>query len=110
MSEGTTTKKEPAPFGTLRAIERYGMPTVLLVVIIFWARPHMDDLIKDHREFLKATSTTMATQTQVLSNSEVRLDRIENNTMKSEEMIRDIHGRVLHAQGIASPPPEVVEK
>lgn len=106
-------KKEPTTIPTdliLQRVERYGLATFLLLAIMWWAKPHADKIFDEHSEFLKKTSTTNEKLADVISRNSDRLQRIESSTTDSEKMVRDIHGRILHADVPSPPAPTVADK
>lgn len=76
-------------------IERYGLATIILIALVWWAKPHADSLIEDHKKFLDSTSQTQAKQAEILSGNSGSLNRIEIKTDRSAELIRDIHGHLI---------------
>lgn len=92
-------------------VERYGLSLMLLSALLFWMKPHVDDVIKDHREFLKATEKTQALQAETLNSSTSVLHRIDTNSERSERMLRDIHGKLVPNQQpfVAAPQTNIQE-
>ncbi len=76
-------------------IERYGLATVILVMLIWWARPHVDSVIDSHNRFLESTKKTQEKQADILSNQSGSLNRIEDRQERSAELLRDIHGKLI---------------
>lgn len=87
--------------GVLARIEKYGLATVLLVMLMVWARPHLDGLIGDMRDSMKKTAEsvkvqaeTQAKQAEIQSIGASALQRIESKTDEHGVMIRDIHSKI----------------
>lgn len=90
--------------------EKYGLGTLLLVTLMYWARPHVDRVINDHCEFMRTVSDVSQKQTQLIDQGTKTMDRIEQRTERTHEMIRDIHGRIVNGPvdaDVAQPPPPV---
>lgn len=77
--------------------ERYGLAGFLVVVLMFWAKPILEAVATDCREFIKATRVTQEKQSDLLSTGNMRLEQIEKTTSESERILRDMHVRVLSA-------------
>lgn len=104
MSGTTQEQKTPNdPFSQrvewyVNMAHKIGWPAVILGVALWWAKPHMDDLINDHRLFLKSTSETQQKQTEILQ-------RVETKTDDASGMLRDIRDTVVpHAVGVRAKP------
>ena len=50
----------------LSRIEKYGLATILLLGLIYWAKPHVDEMIKSHGRLIEKTVEVQATQAEVL--------------------------------------------
>ncbi len=88
--------------------ERWGL-TAFLLACAFCVRPYIEKLYDDHREFLKTTSGALVEQTKLMGASADRLDRLDAHTERNGELLRDIHGRVIHS-GTARDGSAVVDK
>jgi len=83
-------------------VERWGMPTVALIVIASWFKPHADRFIEKHFAFMDATSKglvinaeTQVKQTEILSRQGVELDRLDQKSDRSLDLLRDLHGTLV---------------
>ena len=96
-------------FSLFWLIDRFGVPLTILVVVSLWARPHIDNLIKEHLSFLQSAKTTQEKQAEILVGTSGALTRLEMTTDRSAEMIRDIHGKLIRQPVAKASPPADAE-
>lgn len=87
----------------LSRVEKYGLATVLLLMLIYWAKPHADEMIRSHGKLIEKTVEVQATQASTLSQQAKtletatktleRVDRISVDTNTAVNEIRS--GRPL---------------
>lgn len=110
-AKGSTMPPRDLPLNPwFKLAEKYGLGTLLLVTLMYWARPHVDRVINDHCEFMRTVSDVSQKQTQLIDQGTKTMDRIEQRTERTHEMIRDIHGRIVNGPvdaDVAQPPPPV---
>ena len=82
--------------------EKYGLSLVLLVMILVWAKPHADDLIRGHSEFLKKAEVMMerqadtsAKQSELQAIGILRLDTIQEHSVESNTILREMRAKIL---------------
>lgn len=85
----------------LSRVERYGLSLVLLIVLLVWIKPHIDDLILDMRSSMKSTAAavetqavTQARQVEISASTRDRVERIDSKIESTHGMVRDLHQRL----------------
>ncbi len=66
----------------LELLDRYGLATTVLLLLLFWLRGLAKRLVDRHIQFVDSTDRVMHTQTQILSAHSGQLDRIEKHVAK----------------------------
>lgn len=105
-------QKQNAIDAILSRVERYGLSLVLLIVLLVWIKPHVDDLINDMRSSMKSTAAavetqavTQARQVEISASTRERVERIDSKIESTHGMVRDIHQRLnTPVVGAANPP------
>lgn len=92
------------------ALDRYGLPIVLLVVVGLvgrdvgnWARPIIERGVQKHIEFVDKTAESIEVQARSSERIGSMLDELRTENKESHGQIRDIHGVVVrgHRPGVA---------
>jgi hypothetical protein len=94
-------QKQNAIDAILARAEKYGLSLVLLIVLLVWMKPHVDDLIGDMRSSMKSTAVavetqavTQARQVEISAATRERVERIDSKIDSTHGMVRDIHQRL----------------
>lgn len=89
----------------LSRVEKYGLATLLLLGLLYWAKPHVDEMIKSHGKLIEKTVEVQATQAEVLSKQSQTLEtatktleRVDRVTVDTNTIIRELKS---HKGGIA---------
>ena len=73
----------------LSRLEKYGLATLLLLLLIYWAKPHLDDAIRSHGKLIDKTVETQAIQAVTLDTATKTLERIDRVTVDTNAILRE---------------------
>lgn len=86
----------------IQRCEKHGLALMLLLGGLFWAKPHVDELIVDLRSHLgkltvavESQALTQARQAELQSVSLQRLDKIENVSTDTNIVVKELKGKIV---------------
>lgn len=74
-------------------VEKYGIATVLLLLLIYWAKPHADELIRSHSKLIEKTVEVQAKQAETLDTATKTLDRVDHTTRETNNFVRELKAK-----------------
>jgi len=73
---------------------RIGWPIMILCVLAWWARPHADGLINDHRAFMRQTGEAQAQTVKTQEQQAQILQRLEGAANEHGQSLRRIEDAI----------------
>ena len=77
--------------------EKYGIASLLLFGLLYWAKPHVDEMIKSHGKLIEKTvevqatqATVQARQAETLETATKTLERVDRITVDTNTIVHEL--------------------
>jgi hypothetical protein len=76
----------------LARAEKYGLATILLLMLLYWAKPHVDEMIHSHNKLIEKTVEVQARQSDTLETATKTLERVDRISVDTNTIVREMKG------------------